>query len=178
MGLGSQKFFTDFEFLAKQLGYRGIERKQLLFIKNKLIRQRELIWIKNNRINWEINQLSKRGKEYSEFVKRTKKVLVCFVNKELDDLNKELDDLISQLPNLPAPEVPLKENEIVSKTEYEHQIEKNQPTFDQIVHKLGLVNDNFGIKLSGSKFVVYQGLGSRLVRALINFMLAEQQKRG
>lgn len=43
MRLDLQIFFTDFEYLSKHLGYRGIERKQLLFIKNKSTRLKELI---------------------------------------------------------------------------------------------------------------------------------------
>ena len=43
MGLDLQKFFTDFEYLTKRFECRGIEKKQLLFIKNKLVRRKELI---------------------------------------------------------------------------------------------------------------------------------------
>jgi len=40
------------------------------------------------------------------------------------------------------------------------------------------VDEKAGIKLSGSRFIVYQGLGVRLVHALINLMLSESQKNG
>ena len=96
--------------------------------------------------------------------------------KELVVLEKELHELIVQLPNLPNPEIPLKESKIISKTEYKHQ--KHQFTFDQIIHKLDIVNSKSSVKLSGSRFAVYQGLGSQLLHALINFMLVEQQKKG
>jgi len=132
---------------------------------------------KINQLGKKRNQLIKKGKETASLVISLNQELMVR-EKELTILEKELQDLIAQLPNLPAPEVPLEENKIISKTEYEHQIEEHQFTFDQIVQKLGIVNDKFGVKLSGSKFAVYQGLGSQLVHALINFMLAEQQKKG
>jgi len=98
--------------------------------------------------------------------------------EELAILEKDLKDLTDQLPNLPDSKVPLEKDKVIDETKYEHQIKKHRFTHDQIAQKIGIVNEKFGTKLSGSKFVVYQGLGSQLIHALINFMLAEQQKRG
>lgn len=45
-----------------------------------------------------------------------------------------------------------------------------QPHWD-IATRLGLIDFERGVKTSGSGFVVFTGLGARLVRALMNFML-------
>ena len=156
----------------------GVDESQLLAIKNK--------WEQKKVLDQKINQLGKKKNQLVKKDKETKKTdpLVISLNQELivqekklTILEKELKELVSQLPNLPAPEIPLEENKIVDTAKYKHLIE-HQLTFDQIAQKLGIVNDKFGVKLSGNKFTVYQGLGAQLVHALINFMLAEQQKKG
>src|SRR5690606_23573555 len=48
---------------------------------------------------------------------------------------------------------------------------------EKILKNLSLIDEEKSILLSGSKFAVYQGLGSRLLHALINFMLNENRKR-
>jgi seryl-tRNA synthetase len=122
------------------------------------------------------NELVKKRKETASMVISLNQELIV-KEKELTILEKELQELVAQLPNLPDLDIPLKENKIISRTEYKHQIE-HQFTFDQVIRKLDIVNSKSSVKLSGSKFAVYQGLGSQLLHALINFMLTEQQKRG
>lgn len=169
---------TNFESASFLFQHRGVDKSQLLAIKSKWEQKKDLNQ-KINQLGKKKNQLVKKGKE----VKKTDPLVISLnqelivQEKKLAVLEKELKELISQLPNLPAPETPLEENKIVDITKYEHSIE-HQLTFDQIVQKLGIVNDKFGVKLSGSKFTVYRGLGAQLVHALINFMLSEQQKKG
>lgn len=87
--------------------------------------------------------------------------------------------MIGQLPNLPAPDVPtnVENNRIVDSIEYQHNIQHNLVQ-EQILRRLNLIDEEKSILLSGSKFTVYQGFGSQLLHALINFMLAENSKRG
>ena len=49
---------------------------------------------------------------------------------------------------------------------------------EEIIKKLTLIDEEKSLLLSGNKFVVYQGFGSQLLHALINFMRAENNKRG
>jgi seryl-tRNA synthetase len=101
------------------------------------------------------------------------------LENQFETLSKELNDLTSRLPNLPAPNIPSNEEsyKIIDKTEYLHTIQHNL-THEKILQKLALIDEEKSVLLSGSKFAVYQGLGSQLLHALINFLLAENSKQG
>jgi seryl-tRNA synthetase len=90
-----------------------------------------------------------------------------------------LNELTAQLPNLPAPDTPTnqKGNIVIDNNEYQHNIQ-HRLTHEEILKKLKLIDEEKSIFLSGSKFVVYQGLGSELLHALINFLRSENSKRG
>ena len=80
-----------------------------------------------------------------------------------------------QLPNIPHPTVP------VGKDENDNVVVRSwgEPkTFDfepaphwKLGESLGIIDFERGVKLSGSRFYVLKGLGARLQRALISFML-------
>ena len=172
-----QKFFTDFENLVQRLEPRGISQEQLLSIKEKLVRQKELIKIINE-LRQKRNQLSQGGEINAQKVKLIKEKVACS-EKELKELEIKLNELTAQLPNLPASDTPTNEkgNKIIDNTEYQYNIQHHL-THEEILKKLKLIDEEKSILLSGSKFAVYQGLGSKLLHALINFMRSENSKRG
>src|SRR5581483_2885174 len=173
--LDSQRFFTNFTDLVKRFGYRGITHDRLLFIKEKLIKQKELTGL-INQLRWERNQLEGPGN--AQKIKEVKKKIATS-EKELEKLSQELNDLTNQLPNLPALNTPTNQesNRIIDNTEYQHNIQHNL-THEEIIKKLALIDEEKSILLSGSKFAVYQGFGSQLLHALINFLLVENSKQG
>jgi len=91
------------------------------------------------------------------------------------DIEEKLNDLLLQVPNMPHSSVPIgdsDEDNPVVRTWGEPK------TFDfapaphwQLGEKLGIIDFERGVKLSGSRFYVLRGLGARLQRALIAFML-------
>ena len=99
--------------------------------------------------------------------------------KELDDEIRVLDESLQQvllsIPNMPHASVP------VGRTE-EENVEVRRigdiPLFDfevkphwEIAQDLGILDFEAAAKVTGSRFVFYKGLGARLERALINFMM-------
>ncbi|CAH1755731.1 9159_t:CDS:2 [Entrophospora sp. SA101] len=175
--LDKQKFFTDFENLVKRLEYRGITKEQLLFIKEKITKQKELTRIINE-LRQARNQLSQAGSKNAEKVREIKKEITS-QETELIVITKEIENLTSRLPNLPVPGTPTNEegNRIIDSTQYQHNIQHNL-THEQILKKLAIIDEEKSILLSGSKFAVYQGFGSELLHALINFMRSENRQRG
>src|SRR5215216_4222784 len=157
--LDSQRFFTNFEDLVKRLGCRGIDHDRLLLIRNELIKQKELTGT-INQLRRERNQLE--GPVNAEKVKQVKKKIVTS-EKELERINQQLNNLTSQLPNLPAGDTSNQaSNLVIDNTEYQHNIRHNL-TQAEIIKKLALIDEEKSILLSGSKFAVYQGLGSELL---------------
>ena len=93
---------------------------------------------------------------------------------QLRDMDRRLRDLLLQVPNLPADAVPDGADEsanVVIRTEGEPV----KPTFHkphwELGEALGIIDFERGSKLSGSRFYILKGLGARLQRALIAFML-------
>ena len=93
----------------------------------------------------------------------------------LRDVERQLYDAQLHVPNLPHESVPVGRDEsenVVLRTEGEPR----QFGFEPLPHwdlgpMLGIVDFERGVKLAGTRFYVLRGLGARLQRALITWML-------
>ena len=94
---------------------------------------------------------------------------------EVRSLETRLQDLLLQLPNIPDPSVPIgvddKDNPVVRTWGEPKTFDFTPAPHWQLGEKLGIIDFERGVKLSGSRFYVLRGLGARLQRALIAFML-------
>ncbi|MEE8619174.1 MAG: serine--tRNA ligase, partial [Dehalococcoidales bacterium] len=97
------------------------------------------------------------------------------LEEEVRSLDEQLEELLLRVPNIPQPTVPVGEDE-------EGDVlvrwwgEPLTSDFQLAPHwklgeSLGIIDFERGVKLSGSRFYVLKGLGARLQRALISFML-------
>jgi len=94
---------------------------------------------------------------------------------EIKRVEGEIDSILSAIPNIPSEDVPLGENE-TSNVVVETVGEPPSFPFDPLPHwelgeRLDIIDFKRGVKLSGSRFFVLKGKGSRLQRALITWML-------
>ena len=106
---------------------------------------------------------------------RDLRTMIKGLEDEVRILETQLEELLLQVPNIPHPSVP------VGKDESENVVirswgEKKRFDFAPAPHwklgeSLGIIDFDRGVKLSGSRFYVLKGLGARLQRALIAFML-------
>jgi seryl-tRNA synthetase len=99
--------------------------------------------------------------------------------KTLEDsvttLDKQLEDLLMRVPNIPQASVPIGHSEDENLT-VKTWGEPKKFDFKPIPHwklgeDLGIIDFERGIKLSGSRFYILNGLGAKLERSLITFML-------
>jgi len=110
-----------------------------------------------------IAQMRQLGEQVSSLQQQTKKA------------KADLDSLLLELPNIPHPSVPLgrgADDNVVVRT----WGKPGEFSFEPLPHwelgeKLGIIDFQQGVKLSGTRFYVLKGLGARLQRALISFML-------
>lgn len=95
--------------------------------------------------------------------------------EEVRSLDKQLQDLLLQLPNIPHPSVPVGESEddnvVVRSWGKPGSFDFKPAPHWKLGESLGIIDFERGVKLSGSRFYVLKGLGARLQRALISFML-------
>lgn len=100
---------------------------------------------------------------------------IAELEKQLDVLAAELQNLLLNIPNLPLPEVPDGADErdnVVIKTVGEPRTFDFEPKPHwELGTRLGILDIERGVKLSGSRFYVLRGAGAALQRALITFML-------
>jgi seryl-tRNA synthetase len=97
------------------------------------------------------------------------------LESESSALEEKLHDLVLRIPNIPDVSVP------VGNTEEDNVVIRSwgsPPQFDfkplphwDLGEKLGIIDFERGVKLSGTRFYVLNGLGARLQRALISFFL-------
>ena len=97
------------------------------------------------------------------------------LEEEVRNLENQLEELLLQVPNIPHPSVP------AGKDENDNPVVRSwgeMPSFDfepaphwKLGEALGIIDFERGVKLSGTRFYVLKGLGARLQRALIDFML-------
>src|SRR5579864_4168235 len=97
---------------------------------------------------------------------------------------REFHSLMLELPNIPRADVP------VGKSEADNRVIKTEGTaleftaFKPLPHwelgeKLGIIDFDRGVKLSGTRFYVLSGAGAKLERALIAWMLdVKTQEQG
>ncbi|RMF64811.1 MAG: serine--tRNA ligase, partial [Calditrichaeota bacterium] len=94
---------------------------------------------------------------------------------EINAVEEQIRDIQIWIPNLPHASVPVGENE-KDNVEVRRWGEPEEKGFQprphwEVAEKLGIVDFARGAKVTGAFFVSYRGLGAKLERALINFML-------
>jgi seryl-tRNA synthetase len=97
------------------------------------------------------------------------------LDRELASVQEKIQDFLFSLPNIPHQDVPLGIDDTENRLE-QTQGEIKKFDFKAKAHwdlgeDLGILDFTRAAKLTGARFPLYLGLGARLERALINFML-------
>lgn len=133
----------------------------------------------------ELTQLSKSFQTYKNDLQKINEIKEqikiikeqeASLNKEADLLNQKINEVLISIPNLPLNEIPVGENEnenqvIFEKPNLGRGLVSNVLPHYEIAQKLDIIDFDRATKLSGSRYIIYKKQGSKLVRALINFML-------
>ena len=97
------------------------------------------------------------------------------LEEQQQEMDVELEQRLRQVPNTPHPEVPDGRSEADNRT-LRSWGEPPEFDFEPAAHwdigdRLGILDFERAAKMSGARYVLYVGLGARLERALIQFML-------
>ncbi len=137
----------------------------------------ELLKQKRNTESAEIARLKKEKQDASQIIEEMGKVSAQI--KELDTKLAEVDEKLTYfqmvIPNMYKEDTPIGKDE-ESNVEVRRWGTPKEFTFEPKAHweigeNLGILDFEGGSKLGGSRFVLYRGMGARIERALINFML-------
>ena len=173
---------SDFSKAQEVLARRGKNLDLTPFLamdekRRALIGEVEELKSKQNATSKQVPILKKQGLETSAVLEEMK--VLSDKIKVLDDKLKaaenELNDFMMGIPNLPNFDVPDGADSDDNK-EIRRYLEPRQFDFTPRPHweigvDLDILDFEMGGKVTGSRFTFYKGLGARLERALINFML-------
>jgi seryl-tRNA synthetase len=95
------------------------------------------------------------------------------LESELRDVETRIQGILLEIPNVTLPGVPAggEEKNAIVKTWGTPRISGPLAPHWEIGARLGLIDLERASKISGSGFIVYRGLGARLIRALLNFFM-------
>jgi seryl-tRNA synthetase len=153
------------------------EFEQLDAERRKLIVETENLKYLRNKTNDEITALKKQKEDASARIAEMKEVSARI--KSLDERLKECDEKLRTfqltIPNIPHASVP-SGSDATANVEVRVVGEKPKLDFEPRAHwelgpALGILDFDRAAKIAGARFSLYTGLGARLERALINFML-------
>ena len=148
-----------------------------------LIQQSEALKAERNRVSKEIGR-TKDAAERQQKIEAMRKVReqIAELDAALEEAENALRALLASLPNIPDPRVPEGRDE--SENVVLRQVGE-VPAFDfeplphwEIGPRLGIMDFERGVKLSGSRFYILKGAGARLERALIAWMLDLHRRQG
>ncbi len=159
-------------------GYRALDERR-----RAVLQEAEALKAERNRVSEEVGRL-KRAKENAD--------ALIAAQREMGDKLKALElaereaevafrDFLAGLPNLPHPSVPAGKDEHANvEVKRWGQVPAIAKPLDHVElgTTLGILDLDRAAKLSGARFAVLKGLGAKLERALIAFMLDRQTAAG
>lgn len=174
---------ANFEEVKQKLQHRGEDLadfeqfEQLDRRRRELIAQAEELKNKRNDVSQQIAMLKREKKDADHLIAEMRQVgeRIKVLDDELREVEQQLEALLLSIPNVPHESVPIGESED-DNVEIRKWGEPRSFSFEpkphwEIADQLGILDFERAAKVTGSRFVFYKGLGARLERALINFML-------
>jgi len=106
---------------------------------------------------------------------RKRREMMKTLEDEVNSLDEKIRALLLQIPNIPQESVPVGVDSSEN-IEIKRWGEIKKFDFTPLPHwdlgeNLGIIDFERGVKISGSRFYILKGAGSRLQRSVINFML-------
>ncbi len=182
------KFIRENKDLIKEsIKNRGekIDIDELLRLdeaRRKLLVETETLKAERNKANDEITAIMKAKKNPKDIICEMKVVSqkIADFDKKVDEIDKKIAKFIYIIPNIPDKSVPLggpESNKIVRSWGKTPAFDFNPRNHIELAELLGIISFGAASKITGSNFVLYIGMGARLERALINFMLDLHTKK-
>lgn len=146
------------------------KRRQILF-------EVEQLKSKQNEASKSIPKFKKEGKDVSSLMEEMKSLSdkIKVLDGDVKNVDDELNKILLTIPNIPHDSVPKgdtdEDNVEVRKWGDPRNFEFTPKPHWEIGEKLDILDFSKAGKVTGARFTFYKGLGARLERALMNFML-------
>jgi seryl-tRNA synthetase len=175
-------FRANFDRIAERLQSRGSipgldTYRELDQRRRAAIAEAEQLKARKNAESAEIGKLRREGVDTTERQQRMRAISdgIAALGEQEKAAEKAFLELLSGIPNLPHESVPVGSSE-ADNVEIRRVGQPPQFDFEPKAHwdlgpELGILDFDRASKITGARFAVYWGLGAKLERALINFML-------
>ena len=152
--------------------FLALEKKR-----REVLTEVEALKSRRNTVSQEISRLKKAKEDAEALILEMRSVgeKISELDETVRQVEAELKEILLSIPNLPHASVPVGRDE-ADNPELRRVGEVPSFSFEPKAHwdlgeELGILDFERGAKVTGARFTFYRGLGARLERALINFML-------
>ena len=153
-------------------GFQSLDKKR-----RSILTSLEELRYRRNKVSDQIAVMKKSGEDVSSLISEMKAV-----SKEIKAIEAEIPDIMDQLnrplmliPNIPHESVAVgkdaDDNPVIRRWGKIRDFDFNPLPHWEIGEKLNILDFSRAAKIAGSRFSLQSGLGARLERVLINFML-------
>ncbi|MHB8770660.1 MAG: serine--tRNA ligase [Syntrophales bacterium] len=172
----------NIEFVSAKMRERGQELNLERFVsldarRRDIIQEVEGLRSERNAVSKQIGEKKKSREDAAELIARMGEVSdrIKELDEQLKGTDEELQSIVMTIPNIPHASVAVGtcagDNPVV-------RVWGEKPAFSfpprphwEIGEDLNILDFTRGAKITGARFTLYRGLGARLERAIINFML-------
>lgn len=147
------------------------EERRALIVKTEGLKARR------NEVSKQVPLKKKAGEDVETLFTEMKQVAdeIKSIDADLSAIDAQINDILMSTPNEPMSDVPVGSSD-ADNVEIRRWGEPRQFDFEPKAHwdigtSLGILDFETAAKVTGARFVFYKGLGSRLERSLISFMI-------
>ena len=180
--LDIKRIREDFEGVKKALEKRGKKYDLESFLtldekRRNLLQQVEELKNKQNTTSKKVPILKKEGKDNTNLMAEMKELSekIKGLDNNVREVDEEIKTLLYSIPNTPNEKVPVglddTENEEIRKWGEPRKFQFEPKPHWDLGEAHDILDFSRAAKITGARFTVYKGIGARLERALINFML-------
>jgi seryl-tRNA synthetase len=175
-------FRNNLDSIAKRLSDRGFALDVDAFRKldgdrRSALNEAQQLMAQKNAETQEIGKLKKAGQDTGDRQQKVREMAdrIATLEQQANALDDSFRQLMAGIPNIPHETVPAGKGE-ADNVEIKKWGEPTKFSFEPKAHwdlgpALGILDFDRAAKVTGARFAVYKGLGAKLERALINFML-------
>ena len=153
-------------------GFTDLEKKR-----REILSETEQLKTKRNSVSKQIGAMKKAGEDTSAISAEMREVgnKIGELDGQLRDIEAELRDILLHIPNIPKDDVPIgkddSENPEIRRWGDPRKFDFEPKAHWDIGEELDILDAERAGKVTGARFTFYKGLGARLERACINFMM-------
>ncbi|MGG1878633.1 serine--tRNA ligase [Paenibacillus cisolokensis] len=145
--------------------------------RRELLQESENLKNRRNTVSAEVARLKKSRENADDLIVEMREVSdrIKSLDEEVRELENQISELTLAIPNIPHESVPVgaseEENVEVRRWSEPRTFDFQPKAHWEIAQSTDILDFEAAGKVTGSRFTFYKGLGARLERALINFMM-------